>query len=874
MPSIPPAESRLLVGRDRELLALEEWFINGHGPLVISGHGGIGKTALAREFGRAKEDVCFVDCSSATSIDHVLVAIRAEAQIDPTEQPTFAAIRSAIRKKDVSLLVLDNVEQLGDEIASLDQFLDFAPHVLLTSRTQTDLFAETQLVLGPLDVANDWNSAAIRLLSARSKAFGSAAAQIDPRALEYFHRIALISDGVPLALELAASKIATFGPEWTADRIERGPLDVGRGSPGKPPRQRTMDESIEWSWRLLADEERRALAWLSLFSNMFTIHEANALLGEIIPNVENIIERLVAQSLALPVREHAATFRLLVPIREFSRRRLEGEDLELAYRAYTKTVLLTASREIWPFFGIKRRESSFALERRRTDFERVVEPPAGIVPNPRDALLALEALSRLALASGSSSSYRSLVDKPSNAPLYERLDKTEKGIWLRSRAAIEHSFGKQGEAIQTARASLELLEEPSVQRCATLIMLARTHGSAREYDSGYTIAHEALSLAHELGDAMLESDAARVLSHSARWLGYIQEALMAMERGYDLSKKLGYEVVKYTGTYGLALLAAGQLDTAELVLKTVVDEDVDPNQRDTIVAYVALADVLMQTRQFERASALYDRALRAMYHFEIAALGSSVLVSRAMLDMARDDIKALAEDVARIHENRAADFQHPLPVALRAVVAFRTGSTALAASLAEEIYALQTPGFDRKIGRTILLSYELSRFEASKSEEDANAVRATIHAIFEKDEHGSSWHSQNADVRSAFIASASRLAALGFEKPSNGGGGLVLEISSYKGGRRAKLGDKVVADVPLAPFLILRALGKRDAPSISIARAFEIGWTGDVATPVAARNRVYVAISYLRTELLGPLLIRSSEGYLIDPVVNVMVSAT
>ncbi len=267
----PRSESSDLIGREQELRELEEWFAKPSGPLVIWGQGGLGKTALAREFGKSKATL-FVDVTTATSFDHVLVAIGEAAKLGYDEAATLLGLQQALLTRKIELLVIDNIEQLGEEIATLPRLTSLASHVMFTSRLLTGFPLETQLALQPLPIAPNWSSAAILLLLREAAIDPSTMAEGENLAL--YSKIAAVTDGIPLALGLAAIQISKVGAALTASQLEDSLLDLPNEASDRPTRQRTMDESIDWSWRFLGADDQRAVLSLSLFASTFTFEDA------------------------------------------------------------------------------------------------------------------------------------------------------------------------------------------------------------------------------------------------------------------------------------------------------------------------------------------------------------------------------------------------------------------------------------------------------------------------------------------------------------------------------------------------------------------------------------------------------------------------
>jgi predicted ATPase len=220
------------------------------------------------------------------------------------------------------LLVLDNCEHLIDAVADLVAFLVSVTsdlHVLTTSRAPLGIAAERVYLLSELRTDD-----AVELFRERS-----VAARPSVRLAEdAVTRIVRKLDGLPLAIELAAAQVRAMAVEEIDRRLENRFALLRSGDRSAPGRHQTLLAVIDWSWNLLNAGERRALRWLALFNDGFTLEAAQAILGA---DALIAVQGLVGQSL-LSVREAGAgvRYRMLETVREFGRMQLvdAGEDRE------------------------------------------------------------------------------------------------------------------------------------------------------------------------------------------------------------------------------------------------------------------------------------------------------------------------------------------------------------------------------------------------------------------------------------------------------------------------------------------------------------------------------------------------------------------
>jgi predicted ATPase/class 3 adenylate cyclase/Tfp pilus assembly protein PilF len=275
-----PAERNEFVGREAALHDLVRILDRGTRLISIVGIGGTGKTRIAVRFARSclgefSGGGWFCDLSNARSLDgvHFGVAQGLGVQLraaDPTRQ-----IAEAIAARGDCLVVLDNFEQVAQLAEpTLGQWLDRAPlaRFIVTTRIVLGLAGETVFDLPPL---NDAEAAQLLMLRARAaqRAFAPEAADRDAVAA-----LARRLDGLPLAIELAAARMRVIPPRQLLQRVgRRFELLSSRG--GRPDRQATLRATLDWSWDLLDDAERAALAQLAVFRGSFDLAAAEAVLA-------------------------------------------------------------------------------------------------------------------------------------------------------------------------------------------------------------------------------------------------------------------------------------------------------------------------------------------------------------------------------------------------------------------------------------------------------------------------------------------------------------------------------------------------------------------------------------------------------------------
>lgn len=275
--------SDAFVGRDTDRAALVEAL--GRGRLTtLLGPGGSGKTRLATELAAACAEnwaggAWFCDLATARSGMDVLIqlseALRFPLPVSASEKTAIEIAGRAIASLGEALLVLDNFEQVVTHAAETTQrWLAMAPRVtlLITSREALGVDEEQIVELPPLS-----EPAAVELFVTRARAVRPG---YDPPPPERARIAGLVHglDRLPLAIELAASRLDVMSVDALSQRLgERFRLLSGAHR-GRPDRQRTMRGAIDWSWDLLTPCEQSALAQCAVFRGGIAVDAAEAIL--------------------------------------------------------------------------------------------------------------------------------------------------------------------------------------------------------------------------------------------------------------------------------------------------------------------------------------------------------------------------------------------------------------------------------------------------------------------------------------------------------------------------------------------------------------------------------------------------------------------
>jgi predicted ATPase/class 3 adenylate cyclase len=333
-----PTHLTRLVGRDAEIADVVS-HLEDHGVrlLTLTGPGGMGKTRLAvaaaaQASSAYPDGVFFVPLAEATSPEQVTATVAESLGVRGEGSRPLPDTIAEQLAADRVLLVLDNFEQVLGAAAVVAELLGSCPgaEVLVTSRIPLRVRGEREYPVPPLRVPGADMEGSAALECAAVQLFLDRARAVRPswtpsRAeAQTVAEICRRLDGLPLAIELAASRLRVLDPESLLERLGTR-LDVVGGSlPDLPDRQRTLTATIDWSHELLDEAERIVFARLSLFVGGWTVDAAEAVCAdERVPDVLDTLERLVEHNLVVNV-QGTPRMRMLETIREYAAARLEA----------------------------------------------------------------------------------------------------------------------------------------------------------------------------------------------------------------------------------------------------------------------------------------------------------------------------------------------------------------------------------------------------------------------------------------------------------------------------------------------------------------------------------------------------------------------
>jgi predicted ATPase len=870
-----PSPASSFHGRRAELDAIDAAF-ETHRLVSVVGPGGMGKTRLAQQFAasrlttlarKGRGGVWFVDLSQArtphaaasavASALHLIVT--AHANEDP-ERGYIAAVGRAVAAMGPTLIVLDNLEQLGEPAAALlAGWLETTPSArwLVTSRIVLNLPAEQALGLGPL--ASD-DARALFVDRARSVGTNVGDALVDP--------IVDAIDRMPLAIELAASRTRVMSAQTLRDRLGK-PLSVLAAD--ETTRHGSLRRTVLDSVALLPLAAARAFALLATLRNGFSLEAAEAVLAPLaLPHAQTLdaIETLVRSSLLrVAIDGPHARYGFFETIREVAEERRECDEArDAARRAHLHHHLAIA------------RSCAEVDEMLDGTFENFIVA-AGTALAHGDATSAL----RLALVLDPQLSRRGLAT--------QREQLLEGALTLASSARLD--------------AALSMTDVAAAHLARGAARRERGDGTGAQQDF-----EAARALATELGDAGLQASALMRLGGIYDLRGDTEGARVHLARALSLLAETPEGEVR-TAREAEALLRLGHAHRREGALASARDAITSAVARHRALGHdegltsclYELGVIEMFRGERDRAFSCFDEGIEVARRGGVRVMEGACLTARGCLlqELGRlDEALAHHADAAIIFRDHGSALRHASALHYLATTYLERGAPGEAiAPLMQARRLLEGVGSPRyevltRCAWALALSAlgchdeaasaitPAARAMADVPNEPALAVALALHRAtlaWRADPSIEGISEMDAEQRvagaatddSRFALRALSAARSGATSPSAEHHGLWVwgEGASFRAprGERVQLPERS----PLRRLLALLVDRREQTPGdpVTLEQLIAAGWPGEKIGADAALNRAYVGMTTLRKRGLGQVIVRASGGYAISRAITI-----
>ena len=607
-----PAERDSFVGRQDVLVDLARRFEAGTRLVSVLGIGGTGKTRLALRFahtwlGDFPGGAWFCDLSHALSLDGLLHAVAQGLDVPLGEDDPVVQLGRAIAGRGRCLVILDNFEQITRYAAStLGRWLAGSTDAsfLATTREVLGLPGEQVLALPPLQIGDAVDLFVKRATSAHL----SFAADANERPL--IEQLAGLLDGLPLAIELAAARTRVLSVTALLARMDqRFKLLAAAG--GRQDRQATLQATFDWSWDLLGDVEKSALAQLSVFEGGFTLQSADAVLDlsacSKVPWLVDVLQSLVDKSFVRIVATDR--FDLLASVKAYAGAHLSAEGRFPGSGPVALRHVQARHGAWFAALGPQR-----AVEAGCADLPNVIAACRWAIREKQgqSAVGALQGAWAALSRHGPFSSGAELAAAVCQLP---GLDEVAAARAHAVRASALEFLGHTAQARQHCETALVRARAGGDLACQAdlLVQLADLDGSDSRMAPARDGLSKALDLARQIGHGATECAALNGLANVAIDQGRIDEARASYEAGLDRAREIEDRAWQCSllGNLGMLHANVGRMDEARRCLESSLDLAralADRRREGTLLCNLGMLHLVQ--RHLDEAIDVSEQALR------------------------------------------------------------------------------------------------------------------------------------------------------------------------------------------------------------------------------------------------------------------------
>jgi predicted ATPase len=930
-------EATRFIGRKSALTSIRGLFAGGARLVTVLGPGGMGKTRLALRYADlhlydysrdARGGAWFCDLTEARTAEDICGAVGHAIGVPlastggPRGIDSADHLGHALRSRGLVMLILDNFEQATAHAhGTVGRWLALAPkaHFLVTSREELRLPGEALWHVESLEVPDPGTDDVARVAATEAvELFVDRARLVRPEYqvrdadAETVAELVRQLDGIPLAIELAAARMAVLPPVQLLTRLKHRFDLLAGGARGVVRRQASMRAAIDWSWGLLSQPEQSALAQCAVFHGGFTVDAAESVIqldGK--PQGQHVLDLIQAlrQRSLLRMHERAGPcgemrIGMYESIAAYAAERLrdhgEPDDVAARHARYYLEAAGEWASKVDSHGGVEAR-ARLALELdnltavHQWALARAKDPATSWETRTRageDALRAALAMIPILSARGP----RGADLAPIDAALTCAPQGIEPGLrWraLLARCDVLRVQGRLPEALLDAEKALAGARETgdSTLEAHVLASLGRLHYVGGRLDEAQRVTDQALTIAQAIGDKSLEAKALGNTATVIRYRRRLAEALTYAERALSLHRETGNARLEGEVLCMIATLYQGQqrmddardcYERALVLVQQIGDRGLEGSVFGNLgTLFHELGDLEQSRTHVERALVIFREL--GVTRLEACALGNLgvIYTEGGRFEEAKGSYRRALE-LLRIAGDAIMEgaFLAQLGGVLAAMgVLDEAGETLEAAERIYKPFANEALFMSVSVQRGHL---ELALARKAEGEGDVDSARRYRAAVRERIAHVESHATQVSaptdDVRITLRILRSALeqdeCAPGSVRP-NGVTPDAFVVSRDARAFRAPAARVVRLERRRAVRLILLKLieHRLGAPgdALSPDTLLDSGWPGERVLPEAGASRVYVALATLRKLGLRRLLVSRDGGYLLDPDVPMVV---
>jgi predicted ATPase/transcriptional regulator with XRE-family HTH domain len=626
--------------------------------LTLIGPGGIGKTRIAIEAslqgqGMFRDGVFFLALASMSTAAQILSALGEALGITAFEAPNVADIAQHLGGARV-LVIMDTFEHLLPAARYVSELLSSCKGltILATSREPLHLRDEHLVSIAPLEVPADGTldlklNASTTLFIERARAV-KPDLDLGERSARAVVDICRRLSGLPLAIELAASRVQHLPLVALSDRLKSGLDLLSRGSADLPPRQRTMRDTIAWSYELLDPGERSLLRAVSVFVGGWPLEAAEEVWRATAPHRDTLgtLSSLVDKSLVVAdAGGPEARYSMLDVVGEFAveeaERHVESDVLHHAHAWFFLTLAERTEREA----GGSEQEVWYRRLALEHDNLRSALRWASGLEDPELEVRLAGALWQFWRAEGHYSEGRSWIQdalaRGSDVSVGARANALWGAAWLafyQDDLRAAHGFSEQLTAL-TER------DEQSITRRNALTVGAMLHLAEGRYEASVLPLREGVEICDAIGATWLLATSKLNLSLASMHTRRFEDASRSLREAADLYLELGDERFVARATVyraHLRLLQGERAGAEELFRKGLQSFVTLGDQHGIAEALEGLAAVNAASGAVEVAALLWGTASR----LREASTSKRLSFERALIDQWLDEAKTSLGDEA------------------------------------------------------------------------------------------------------------------------------------------------------------------------------------------------------------------------------------